>query len=99
GLTLQRRVVAAMMANFVEHGTSEQILGCDFPSLVVKLVFRPGPPIASLRIPNEQQDLAARRQFEREDQARIVGGIVHCEGQGACIGRVVSSQAKPSGIW
>ena len=86
------------MADLVEHGASEQILRRDLRALVVELVFRPGSPVAGLRIADEQQDLAALRQFEREDEARIVRGIVHRERQRACIGGVVGGHAAPAGV-
>jgi hypothetical protein len=43
-LTLHRRIVAAVMANLVEYGASQQILRRDLGALVVELVVRPGSP-------------------------------------------------------
>ena len=75
-----------------------RLLRRDLRAIVIEIVLGPGPPIAGLRIANEEQDLAALRQLERQHKACIVCGIVHCERQRARIGGVVGGHAAPAGV-
>ena len=76
----QRRIVAAMMANLIEHRSSQEV-GPGHGRVGVKLPLQvlPREPVADLRIRGEQQDLAAVDQLERQHQACIVGRTVQLQ--------------------
>jgi hypothetical protein len=84
-LRLQCRVMAAVVAHFVEYRSGQQIWtggdrrlaagAANFP-----LQILPAQPIAALRIAREKQDFACCGQFDRQDETRIVSRRIELQG-------------------
>src|SRR4051794_2264707 len=84
--SIQSCVMAAMVADLVEHGPAKKI-PCSNGSwstvlpvvLVHEVLIAPRQPVAALSVSGKQQHLSAWGELKREHEASIVGLVVHVE--------------------
>jgi hypothetical protein len=72
---LQGGVVAAVVSDFVEDRSLQKIRSRHLGRVFRPLPSLPGLPVADLRVGREQQHVSLSNiaEFEREDEARVVG--------------------------